>query len=751
MRSESLKVHTVVDDDGGDSRRSAVDVGGSVEHLDHDLALVAIQQEGVASHQVGSAVGLGLNPLAIHFLDELILAIVGGQSGVGLLDHVGAAGGDARQLHGHLDVVAGQVGTKHSSVHGSMTSSSGAGDGHHIAQIVLGSGGSHTGVGSDGTQDGGSSVAGQHALQSGGRVSLTALDAHTALNGQNFGGQGTLSHHDVGSQGMHGIAVVAIDDSIVLEVLVGDELLGGGNHHEVQPGVLRHVHGGHDVHTILGGGVDAEVVGDLHTGDLSVVGEDPVDVLQVAHQVGVAVADDNHIIGLQLGLQAGEHTLEVLAAVAHPVGDVVGEGVIGQSVELAADDQAVAVQEADGHGASIGLGLERGIQEVTDLEVLELGQGTAHHIDVIGDDVDVLGHQGIGSVLDGDGGVQAVARFGHDELNGLDTPDGGQGTIVPAVSNLAAQGDVGHIAILAQDGDLTGHEVHSTEDLVSHGGNHIAVGIGLLVVDITLGPLMGGDVGPDIGGNHGAVGQGDGADADVLSQLDGRIILNDAGNVGRVDQGQAMQSPNLDGSLSNGGAGAGSRQGPGDGRVVVHIGDGVLSAVLGPQVTLLHSVVDDGRGRNLGHQNVLEHGGNPLLLQEEGIVSHDGAVAGHDGLDGHSLHGVVLQLAQPVGVVVVETAVDAVLVHEDGRRGDGLHNVVHELLPSGGIVQNAMHHVIQADAAALIGLQNLGNLRLEAQRAVRRIVVTGNMSIGHVGQIIASSKHWRNNLLFIIV
>ena len=738
---ESLKVDTVVDDNGGDSRRGAVDVGSGVEDLDHDFALVAVQQEGVAGHQIGGAVGLGLDPVIANLLHVLILAVVGGQSSVGLLDHIGTAGSDTGQLHGHLDIVTGQLRAEHSGVHGGMTSGSVAGNGHHIAQIVLGSGGSDAGVGSDRAQNRSGGLAGQYALQSGGRIRLTALDVQTALNGQNLGGQGTLSHHDVGGQRMHRITVIAVDHRVVLEVLVGDKLLGGGDHHEVHTGILRHVHGGDDVHPILGGGVDAEIVGDLHAGDLSVVGEDPVDVLQEAHQVRVAVADHDHVIGLQLGLQASEHTLEVLAAVAHPIGDVVGEGIVGQSVELAAEDQAVAVQEADGHGASVGLGLERGIQEVADLEVLELGQGTAHHIHVIGDDVDVLGHQGIGSVLDGDGGVQAVAGLGHDELDGLDTPDSGQRTVVPTVGNLAAQGDMGHVAVLRQNGDLAGHEVHGAEDLVGDGGSHVAVGISLLVDDVALGPLMSGHIGTDVGGDDSAVGQGNGADADVLGQLNSRVVLHNPGNVGGIDQGQAMQGTDRDGSLCNGGAGAGGRQGPGDGRVVVHIGDGVLGAVLGPQVTLFHSIVDDGRGRNLGHQDVLEDGGNPLLLQEEGVVGHYGAVAGNDGLDGHSLHGVVLQLAQPVGVVVIEAAVHAVLVHEDRGRGDGLHDVVHELLTGSEVIQNAVHHVIQADTAALIGLQNLGNLRLEAQRAVRRVVITGNMSVGHVGQIIASSKH----------
>lgn len=731
-----LKGGRILNGDHAHGSRSAVNVAGSGEDLDNGLAALT-GDDGVAVDQILTSVGLGLDPVSTDLLDGGILGEVA-QSRVDLLDNVLAVGGDAGQLHGGLDEVTSH-GAEQVGIHGGSASSSGTGQSDVEAVGGLHSVGGNASVGNGSANDHASNGSGHNALQGHGAVSLAAGDGHATLDRQDLTGQGALSHHDVGGQGMHGVTIVAVDHSVVLEVLVGDQLLGGGDHHEVQTGVLRHVHAGDDVDTILGRSVDTEVVADLHAGDLSVIGEDPVDaVLQEAHQVGMAVADHDGVGSLQLGLQTGQDTLEVLAAVLHPVGDVVGEGLIGHSVEVTLHDQAVVVQEGHAHGTSVGLSIPGSIQEVTDLEVLELSQGTAHHIHVVGDDVDVLGNQSVSSILDGDGGIQARTRLGHGELDGLHTTDGGQGTIVPTVGDLTAQGDSSDVAILAQDGDLTGNEVDTAEQLILDNLDDVAVGIGALVLDVALHPLMGGDVGTDVHGHDGAVGQGNSADADILSQLHSGIILDNARNVGGVDQGQTAQIADSDGLLLDGGAGAGSGQAAGDSRIIEDVRNGVLGTILSAQEALLNGIVDDGRGGNLGHQDVLEHGGDPLLLDEEGVVGNDGRVAGNDGLDGGLLHGVILQLAQTVSVVVVETAVHALGIIEDGGAGDGLHNVVQELLTSHGAVHNLRHQVGDAGAALLIGFQNSGNLSLEAHRAIGRIIIASDLGFTHDGHVVNS-------------
>lgn len=743
-----LKRHVVVDHDGGNRRGGAINIASGIEQLDGHRGLVAVEQEAEAVHQLLGSVGLALDPVIANLADVGV-RLERGQSGVGLLDHIGTASGHTGQLQVHLDVVAGQAGTEHRGINRAMASGGSASSVNDIPVASLGRHGGHAGIGGQSAQNGLSSIAAGETLQRGGAVGLAAAQSHPALNGQNLSSQGTLGHHDVGGQRMNRIAVVAIDHSVVLEVLVGDQFLGGRDHHEVEAGILAHVHRGDDVDTVLAGGVDAEVVADLHAGDLGVIGEDPVDtVLQVTNQVRMAVADHDGVVSLQLVLQTGQHTLEVLTGVLHPVGDVVGELLVWQSIEVAADDQAVVVQEANSHGAGIGLGVERGIQEVTNLEVFKLGQGTTHDIHVIGDVVDVLSHEGIGSVFDGDGGVQSGAGFRHDELDGLHAADGGDGTIVPAVGNLAAQGNVGHIAVLGQDGDLTGHEINGTENLVGDGGaSRVAEGVGSLILDVALGPLMSRGIGTNVGGQHHAVAQGNSANADVLSQLHGRVVLHDAGDVGGIDQGQSMQSADLDGILSDGRAGAGGAQAAGNVGIVVHIGDGVLGAVHGTQEALLNGIVDHRRGGNLGHQDILENSGNPLLLQEEGVVSNDGAVAGHNGLDSDIAQRVLLQLTQTIRVVVVEPAVLALSVREDGRLRDGLHHGVQELFTSSLGVQNLVHHIGNAGAMSLIGFQHLGYFGLETQAGIGRVVVTSNTGISHGRHGSIVSVHVKVSLL----
>ena len=290
---------------------------------------------------------------------------------------------------------------------------------------------------------------------------------------------------------MHGITIVAVDHGVVLEVLVGDQLLVVGMTTKCRPESSGTYMGSDDVHAVLAAGVDTEVVGDLHAGDLGVISEDPVDaVLQETHQVGVAVADTatSSLFSLVFRPARTRSKYSRLSFIQSVM--LLVKPLVGQSIELAADDQALTVQEGHGHRAGIGLSIEAVVQEVTDLEVLQLSQGTAHHIDVISDDIDVLSHQGVSSVFDGDRRIQMRAGLGHHELDGLDPADGGQRTLIPTVGNLAAQGNMSHLAVLRQHGHSTLDKVDAAEQLVGNGLGHIAVDIGFLVLDITLGPLL---------------------------------------------------------------------------------------------------------------------------------------------------------------------------------------------------------------------------------------------------------------------
>ena len=287
---------------------------------------------------------------------------------------------------------------------------------------------------------------------------------------------------------------------------------------------------------------------------------------------------------------------------------------------------------------------------------------------------------------------------------------------------------MGHVVFLGDHRDGALHEVHGTEQVVGDDLNHVAKRISFLVGDPALVPLVGGGIGADVAGHHGAVGQGDRADGDVLGQLSVGVALDDPGDVLGIDQRQAAQLADLNGLLLDGGAGAGATQGPGDVGVIENVGDGVFRPVHGAQVALLNGVVDDGGGRHLGHQDVLENSGNPLFLQEERVVGHDRAVAGDDGLHRRGVHGVLLQQPETVGVVVVEGAVQALLVGEDRRSGDALHHAVQELLTDSLVHQDGFHRGAQTAAAREIG-QHGTHFALKAHRAVSLVVVADHRSL----------------------
>ena len=130
------------------------------------------------------------------------------------------------------------------------------------------------------------------------------LEEQTTLNSIDLEGQGTMSSHDVGNQAMNSTAVTTIDDHVVLVMLEGNNFLGRGNDNEHDAILRLQVVRSNDMDAILTRSHDTEVIGNLHTRDLSLISEDPIDtILQETNQGGMSNSDDDFLGSLQLLLQ----------------------------------------------------------------------------------------------------------------------------------------------------------------------------------------------------------------------------------------------------------------------------------------------------------------------------------------------------------------------------------------------------------------------------------------------------------------
>lgn len=524
-------------------------------------------------------------------------------------------------------------------------------------------------------------------LQAIGRDQFSPTNGEHALHREDFLGEGTLGGQDVGHQAEQGMTVVAVDGHVVLVVLERDQFLGQRNHHKPNALVLAQTHAGEDVDTILGAGVDAEVVAQLHTGDLGIIGEHPVDaVLQEADDIGIGNSHDHDVGAAELQLQSADNTLEVLTGTLKPFGNSDAVALIGQGFVLALDDEGIHAELVVPDAGSVAdlLSLEGVQQEFLDLSILEVGQSGAHDIDVIGDHVDVLQSQSVSRILDGHGGVQTRAGLGHRPLNLLHTPNDVQRTGVVAVGGLATEADLGDLASGAHNGDGAVLEVHLTDQLVLEGLNQITLLVQHVIAHGALYEVVGADIQTDVHRNlmlnGGGVDHDNLEDDDALGQLHGVIASNDAGDVGGVDQVQVLAAADGDGILLDVEAGGGVHQAGHQIGVVEGLGQRILVAVHILQITTLESHLDDRSLGNLSHENVLPDAVDPLLLQEERVVGHDGSVASHNGLGSDGGQSVVQQLADALDVVLVEGSLGSRSIAVQRRVPHGLGEGVDEVI-----------------------------------------------------------------------
>ena len=516
---------------------------------------------------------------------------------------------------------------------------------------------------------------------------------------------------------MSRVTITTIDHHVVLVVFEGDQLLGRRNDDELNALLLLQVVRSDDMHTILSSGQNTKLVGNLDARDLGVIREDPIDtILQEADQLGMRNGDDHNVRALQLLLQAVDHALEVFPRILHPVSDVVGETVIRQSVEVTRHSQLLIAERTSSSGF---LSIEAVIQEGTDLVVLQLSQSTAHHVDVIRNHVDALQSQSISSFLNGNGGVQTRTRLGHLLLDLLVLTNHGQTALVPTVAQLAVHLDLVDLIGSRNDSNATTLEVDIADQ-----------SIGLTTIGTIADNLrregMSSRIRSDVDGNPNIFSSevnlsdlqrlvqhlstiGDNTNSrEILSSQDINILQRQSDLLGSI-HGNTLRL---------------LRQFRHRFIVIEDIGHLVLSTISRLDITTLEGEVDHRRVGDLSHQDILEDAGNPLLLQEEGVVRNDGMVTLGDRLDRHAGQRVVQQETETVRVVVVEHAVGHTAVSEHRIALERLHDAILKLTTVGGAADDLIQIRGQIHTTASVGFKNTFHIGLEAGILVTDIVIT---------------------------
>ena len=568
---------------------------------------------------------------------------------------------------------------------------------------------------------------------------IATSDLKTALNRQNLEGQSAMCRHDVGYKVMHAVTIATVDDHVVLVVLVGDQFLGQRDHDETNAIVRIHVVRGHDMHTILAGSQDTKVVVDLDTGDLGVIREDPLDaVLQEANQLRIAHRDNHDVRSLQLLLQLIQNALEVFTRITSPIAHVVSVSVIREQVESTFNNQALITVRANTSGL---LHVKAVPQERTDLKVLELSQRTTHILHVVSDHVDLLQSQSISSFLDRDRSIEARTRFRHHVLDLLHTTNDVQRTLIETVGSGATHPHALDAVVVRENSYSASNEVNITND----GADNSLLVVRIQVTNLTIDPVMSGNIGADVAGDflQGAAVASFAHvhlhldHADVASQSLRTILNNQTRNVvgGQeidVFQGQSnllalvnLQTSGLVGQLLH------------LLLVVEDVGDLILSTSLRLNVALLIRQIDNGACRNLGHQDVLEHAGNPLLLQEERAVSNDRGIALRHGLKSHRILTVLKQLIELIGVVVVEGSAAQLGAGQVRISGHALHQYTVEFLTSRTAAQDVLEvTTTKVDTIRRIGLKYAANFIFKSQIGIGLHVVSDNLRLGTFVQTI---------------
>nr|DAP42297.1 MAG TPA: hypothetical protein [Caudoviricetes sp.] len=536
-----------------------------------------------------------------------------------------------------------------------------------------------------------------------------------------------MSSHDVGNQAMNSATVTTIDDHIVLVMLKGNNFLGRGDNNEHDAILRLQVVRSDDMNAILSRGQNAEVVGNLHTRDLSLISEDPVNaILQETDQRRMSNSNDDFLGSLQLLLQLVDNALEVLTRIGHPVADVTRILLIRHHVEGTLNNRGHLIIQSLGSRLLTVIAI---LQEATDLQILELSQATTHNINVISNHIDLLQSQSISSFLDSDRSVETGARLRHDVLDLLNAALNIQRTLVETVSQTTRDLNLGNLIGSSDNGNSASHEIDSTNQSIIN-GSLSSTNVGLVGQ-----PVMSSDISTDVNGNPlSAIGR-DSRDIDLLSQHLALVLSNnDTGNILLnqnilILQRQIMSSIGIEGQthgLVN--------QRLHFGRVIEDLRDLITIASSSLDVTLLVSQIDNRRGGNLSHQDILEDAANPLLLQEEGVVSNDRSVALHDSLTSNSVHAVLNQLANAVSEVVVERSILQLGRSKHRITLKALQQLRSELLALRGASDDAVKAVSQVDALRHIRLKDTLNFTLETLIRIRHVVITNHVGLDQVIQ-----------------
>ena len=484
------------------------------------------------------------------------------------------------------------------------------------------------------------------------------------------------------------MTIVTINAHIVLVVLEGNQFLSQRNHHKADTLILTHTHRSQDVNTILSRGVNTEVVAQLHTRNLSVIREHPVDtILQETDDVGVGNSNNDHVAGTQLQLQSTNDTLEVLTRSLHPFRNGDRITLIGQSIEATFNDHGIVTKLVVLHASLITtlLSLEGVHQEGLDLSILEVGQSRAHHVDVICNDIDLLKSQSIGSIFDRHSSIQTRTRLRHNLLNLLNATDHVQRALIEAVGSLTTEADLSHGTSGRHNSDLTILEVHAANQLIGQSLLNLAtVSIKHIVLDSTLNEVVSGDIDCDIGGHSMlstlAILHHHRADMNTRGQLHSVVAGNNTRDVVGINQRQILTQTDVNGIFLDVQTGRGIDQVLDELIIIQSLRQRILIALQILQITTLKAQLDDRSLRNLGHQDILEDTVDPLLLQEEGVISHDGRITSHDGLSSDGIQRVVQQLLHTISIVAIEGRLRSGGIGKESRIGQRLSHSTNKVL-----------------------------------------------------------------------
>nr|DAQ90996.1 MAG TPA: hypothetical protein [Bacteriophage sp.] len=568
---------------------------------------------------------------------------------------------------------------------------------------------------------------------------VTVVDLQQTLDRQNLKRQSTLSGQNVGSQLIDRVTIVTIDHDIVLIVLISDQLIGQRNDQEADAIVLVHTHRGNDVNAVLSRSINTKLVAQLNTRNLSVIREDPVDtILQETNQVGMSNSHNHDIAGTQLSLQSSDRTLKPLTGILHPVGQTASEGIEGQSIKLSLSDHNVVLQLIifDEVGQTILLSLEALLQEHIDLSILEVSQSSTHNIDVISNDVDILESQSISSIFNGNSSVQTGTRLRHNLLDVLNTTLNAQRTLIEAVGSLTTQDNVSDSTRGAHHSNSTLLEINLTDQLVFDGLSDFTSGlINNLIVDLTIHEVVSsninGHVHSDLMISASAILNGSSNDSQTWSQLDSVITSNHARNISRINQRQTLQQIDINGLLLDVQASGLIQELLGDLIIVQSLGQRIFITLRVLSITTLETNIDNRSLGNLSHQDILKDAIDPLLLQEERVISNNGSITSHNRLGSNAIQSIIQQLLNTVDIRTVERILRSGRIgHQDGVR-HRLSSSADKSLLRGRVSDNARKILNQVNTLSLIRFKNTLDFGLKAHITVRMLDLTNDLGIIH--------------------